>query len=125
MTGAGVYAGGRRLHVLYLRLGVELVDLTTATGVPIGKDLLGAAQTGAVVLANAPGAGVADDKAMYCVVPDLIEYYLHERPLLQPVPTYRCADATERATVLGRLSARHQAGRRVRRPRGADRAARH
>ena len=103
VTGAGVYAGGRRLHVLYLRLGVELIDLMTATGVPIGKDLLGAAQTGAVVLANAPGAGVADDKAMYCVVPDLIEYYLHERPLLQPVPTYRCADATERATVLGRL----------------------
>ena len=43
-------------------------------------------------MVNAPGNGVADDKAMYCYVPDLIAYYLGERPLLAPVPTYRCAD---------------------------------
>jgi len=56
-----------------------------------------------VTLANAPGNGVADDKAMYCYLPDLITYYLGERPLLDAVPTYRCSDPDERASVLGRL----------------------
>ncbi len=103
VTDAGVYAGGKRIHVVYLRLGVELVDLVSAAGHPVGREIMAAAQAGAVVLANAPGAGVADDKAMYCLVPDIIEYYLHERPLLQPVPTYRCAIEAERGPVLARL----------------------
>jgi carboxylate-amine ligase len=56
-----------------------------------------------VSLANPPGNGVADDKSMYCNVPDLIAYYLGERPLLDPTPTYRCADPIERSSVLDRL----------------------
>ncbi len=64
---------------------------------------MAAASRGAVTLANAPGNGVADDKAMYCYLPELITYYLGERPLLDPVPTYRCADPDELATVLDRL----------------------
>ena len=103
VTDAGVHAGGRRIHVLYLRLGVELVELRTAAGNTVGADIMSVAQAGAVVLVNAPGAGVADDKAMYCMVPDMIEFYLHERPLLQPVPTYRCAIESERGPVLARL----------------------
>ena len=55
------------------------------------------------VLANAPGNGVADDKAMYCYVPELIAYYLQERPLLESVPTYRTSDETERRIVLERV----------------------
>ena len=69
----------------------------------VGARILEAAQDGDVVLANAPGSGVADDKAMYCVVPDLISYYLDERPLLLPVPTYRCGRPEELGPVLQRL----------------------
>ncbi len=98
-----VRIGGRRVDVLYLRLGIELADLRTAAGEPIGARLLEIACEGNVVLANAPGAGVADDKSMYCLVPDLINYYLEERPLLSPVPTYRCALADELGAVLARL----------------------
>jgi carboxylate-amine ligase len=62
-----------------------------------------AAQQGQVVVVNAPGNGIADDKAMYCYVPDLIAYYLAERPLIASVPTYRCTDPKECAAVLDRL----------------------
>jgi carboxylate-amine ligase len=65
--------------------------------------VLGVAAAGAVVLANTPGTGVADDKAMYCWVPELIGYYLGESPLLQSVPTYRPGDEVERRAVLERV----------------------
>jgi carboxylate-amine ligase len=103
VEGGAVTVLGRRADVLYLRLDVELADLRDATGREIGADLVQAAARGAVTLANAPGNGVADDKAMYCWVPDLIAYYLGERPLLDPVPTYRCGDPDELAAVLPRL----------------------
>ena len=54
-------------------------------------------------LANAPGNGVADDKAMYCYVPELIAYYLDEHPSLESVPTYRTSDETEARIVLDRV----------------------
>ena len=103
LDGELVRVGGRRVDVLYLRLGVELADLHDTSGRLVGARILEIAQQGGVVLANAPGAGVADDKAMYCLFPDLIGYYLAERPLLSPVPTYRCADPQERGPVLERL----------------------
>ena len=62
-----------------------------------------AAVDGAVTLANAPGNGVADDKSTYCYVPDLIAYYLQEKPLLDAVPTYRCSDPAELPGVLERV----------------------
>jgi carboxylate-amine ligase len=65
--------------------------------------VLEVAAAGAVVLANAPGNGVADDKATYCSVPELIGYYLGERPLLESVPTYRPSDEVERRAVLERV----------------------
>ncbi len=92
-----------RIDVLYLRLDVELIDLRKTTVDPIGAEIFEAAVSGAVVLANAPGNGVADDKAMYCYVPDLIAHYLHERPLLESVPTYRCVDSAECRSVLERV----------------------
>jgi carboxylate-amine ligase len=98
-----VTVAGRRVDVLYLRLDCELVDLADESGRAIGAQLMAAASRGAVGLANAPGNGVADDKAMYCYLPELITYYLGERPLLDPVPTYRCADPDELATVLERI----------------------
>ena len=56
-----------------------------------------------MLLANAPGNGVADDKAMYCYVPELIAYYLDEQPLLESVPTYRTSDEREYRIVLDRV----------------------
>jgi carboxylate-amine ligase len=101
--GDRVVIGGRRVDVVYLRLGCELIDLVDAAGRPVGAQILEVARQGKVVVVNAPGNGIADDKAMYCYVPDLIAYYLNERPLLAPVPTYRCANPVERDLVLDRL----------------------
>jgi carboxylate-amine ligase len=103
IKGDRVVVGGRRVDVVYLRLGGELIDLVDASGRPVGALILEAAQQGTVVVVNAPGNGIADDKAMYCYVPDLIAYYLRERPLLGPIPTYRCADPVECTAVLDRL----------------------
>lgn len=61
------------------------------------------AAAGHVHLANAPGNALVDDKAMYVAVPDLIWYYLDEKPLLESVPTYRTRDEGERLAVLDRV----------------------
>jgi carboxylate-amine ligase len=94
---------GDRIGSLYLRLDVELPDLVDAEGRRIGAELMDVAATGGVTLVNAPGNGVADDKAMYRSVPELIGYYLGERPLLESVPTYRLGDEGERQAVLERV----------------------
>ena len=65
--------------------------------------LMRAWQAGNVAIANAPGAGVADDKVVYAWVPDLIRYYLGEEPLLPNVPTYRCLYEEERRFVLDNI----------------------
>jgi carboxylate-amine ligase len=96
-------ATGTRIDALYLRLDVELIELTDATGRPIGAEVFEVAVAGDLLLANAPGNGVADDKAMYCYVPELIAYYLGEHPSLEAVPTYRTSDAEEARTVLDRV----------------------
>jgi carboxylate-amine ligase len=98
-----VLVGGRPVDVVYLRLDCELVDLVDSTGRTVGAQVFEVAKQGKVVAVNAPGNGIADDKAMYCYVPDMIAYYLNERPLIAPVPTYRCTDPTECAAVLDRL----------------------
>lgn len=94
---------GEVIGALYLRLDGELVDVLDRAGRPIGAEVFDLAAAGHVVLANAPGNGVADDKAMYCYVPELIGYYLQERPLLESVPTYRTSDETECRIVLERV----------------------
>ena len=55
---------------------------------------------GKVALANAPGAGVADDKVIYAFVPKMIEYYLNEKALIPNVPTYVCAYKEDRDYVI-------------------------
>ena len=94
---------GKRIDALYLRLDVELIDLVDANGRSIGAEVFEIAAAGQVTLANAPGNGVADDKAMYCYVPELIGYYLDEHPSLEAVPTYRTGDEAEARTVLDRV----------------------
>ena len=103
MTDGRVIARGRPVDVLYHRLNVELADLMGPAGQPLGSDILEAAAGGRVSVVNAPGNGVADDKAMYCYVPDMINFYLGERPKIASVPTYRCSDPEERKIVLARI----------------------
>ena len=57
-------------------------------------------KAGNVGLANAPGAGVADDKVVYAYVPEIIKFYLDEEPLLPNVPTYKCVNKEERDYVI-------------------------
>jgi carboxylate-amine ligase len=92
----------RRVDVIYLRID-GLTKTKGADGQPLGPALERAVRAATVTLANAPGNGVADDKALYAYVPKLIEYYLGERPLLEQVRTYHCADPDQRAEVLARL----------------------
>jgi uncharacterized circularly permuted ATP-grasp superfamily protein len=87
-------AGVKRVDVIYRRIDDDFIDPLafrhdSALGVP---GLMNAYRSGNVVIANALGTGVADDKAVYSYVPDIIRYYLHEEPLLDMVETYRCRE---------------------------------
>jgi glutamate---cysteine ligase / carboxylate-amine ligase len=94
----------RRVDVLYLRMSEDdLVHASGADGRPLGPSLLSAVASGTVALANAPGNGIGDDKAVYAFVPAMIEYYLGEKPALAHVPTYLCGDPEQRAHVLEHL----------------------
>ena len=88
----------RRIDDLFLDPEAFRPDSTL--GVP---GLMRAWKAGRVAIANAPGAGVADDKVVYAWVPDLVRYYLGEEPLIPNVPTYRCLYADERRFVLDNL----------------------
>jgi uncharacterized circularly permuted ATP-grasp superfamily protein len=97
--------GLARVDVIYRRiddlfLDPEAFDAGSMLGVP---GLMRAWKAGNVGLANAPGAGVADDKAVYTYVPDLIRYYLSEAPLLPNVPSYVCERKEDREYVLEHL----------------------
>ena len=61
---------------------------------------MAAYQAGNIAILNAVGNGVADDKAMYAYVPDMIRYYLKEEPILRNVETYHLADDRQRGWVL-------------------------
>ena len=97
--------GLERVHVIYRRVDDLFIDPEvfredSTLGVP---GLMRAWRAGNVAIANAPGAGVADDKVVYAWVPDLIRYYLHEEPLLPNVPTYRCVYDDERQYVVDHI----------------------
>ncbi|WP_033323084.1 carboxylate--amine ligase/circularly permuted type 2 ATP-grasp protein [Actinomadura atramentaria] len=101
----GVHADGRRVAAIYRRIAEdELFGADGADGRPIGPGLRAALESGAVRLANAPGNGVGDDKALYAFVPALIRYYLDEEPLLGGVRTYLCRDAEQCARVLDEIA---------------------
>jgi carboxylate-amine ligase len=108
VTDDGVFLvgeGGRtRLSALYRRIDEqELMESSGADLRPIGRALGNAVRRGNVALLNAFGNGVADDKATYAYVPEMIAYYLGEKPILDNVPTYPCVDPERRAEVLERL----------------------
>jgi uncharacterized circularly permuted ATP-grasp superfamily protein len=66
--------------------------------------LFDAYRSGSVMLANAPGTGIADDKAVYSYIPAIIQFYMGEKALLSNIPTWRCAEADNLAYVLDNLS---------------------
>jgi uncharacterized circularly permuted ATP-grasp superfamily protein len=97
--------GPRRVDVIYRRIDDDFLDpLTFRPDSALGvAGLMGAYHAGNVTLANAVGTGVADDKAMYTYMPDIIRFYLGEEPLLQNVPTWRCREPESLRYVLDHL----------------------
>ncbi|HEX6257328.1 MAG TPA: carboxylate--amine ligase/circularly permuted type 2 ATP-grasp protein [Euzebyales bacterium] len=94
----------RRVDVIYLRMDDDhLVHASGADGRPLGPSLLSAVASRTVTLANAPGNGIGDDKAVYAFVPQMVDYYLGEEPLLQQVPTYLCGETDRLDDVLDRI----------------------
>src|SRR5208283_5447395 len=97
--------GPQRVDVIYRRLDDDFLDPEafrpdSLLGVP---GLMRAYRAGNVTLANAVGTGVADDKAIYPFVEDMIRFYLSEEPILKNVPTYICARPGDLAYVLDHL----------------------
>ena len=97
--------GLERVDVIYRRIDDLFLDPEafrpdSALGV---KGLMRAWRAGKVALANAPGAGVADDKVVYAFVPEIIKYYLDQDPLIPNVPSYLCMRDKDRAYVLAHL----------------------
>ena len=98
-------AGPRRVDVIYRRVDDDFLDPLafdpySVLGVP---GLLSVVRSGRVALANGIGTGIADDKAIYCYVPDMIDFYLGEKPILKNVPTYKLSEDEDRAYALDHL----------------------
>ncbi|MCC1480042.1 circularly permuted type 2 ATP-grasp protein [Roseibaca sp. Y0-43] len=93
------------VDVLYRRVDDEFLDPLnfnpdSALGIPGIMDVY---RAGGITIANAPGTGISDDKAIYSYMPDIVEFYTGERPLLQNVPTWRCSEPDDLAYVLDNL----------------------
>lgn len=98
--------GYKAIDVLYRRVDDDYLDPLTFNP----NSVLGVAgifdvyRAGGVTIANAPGTGIADDKAIYSYMPEIVEFYTGEKPILQNVPTWRCSEADSLGYVLDNLS---------------------
>jgi uncharacterized circularly permuted ATP-grasp superfamily protein len=97
--------GPKRVDVIYRRVDDDFLDPLvfrpdSVLGVP---GLMAAYQAGNLTLANAVGTGIADDKAVYSFMPEIVKFYLGEEPLLKNVPTWRCREPEHLAYVLDHL----------------------
>jgi uncharacterized circularly permuted ATP-grasp superfamily protein len=97
--------GPQRVDVIYRRIDDEFLDPlafnpASVLGVP---GLFAAYKAGNVTIANAVGTGVCDDKAIYSYMPEIIQHYLGETPILKNVPTWRCREADSLRHVVGNL----------------------
>ncbi len=97
--------GPQRVDVIYRRVDDEYLDPLTFNpssmlGVP---GLMAAYKAGNVTISNAVGTGVADDKAIYSYMPEILKFYLGEEPILKNVPTYRCREKDDLKYVLSKL----------------------
>ncbi|KKM64779.1 hypothetical protein LCGC14_1497940 [marine sediment metagenome] len=98
--------GPKKVDVIYRRLDDAFIDPLcfrpdSMLGVP---GLMNVYRSGGVSICSAPGAGVADDKAIYTYVPDMVRFYLGEEPILKNVPTWQCAKRDECQYVLENLA---------------------
>jgi uncharacterized circularly permuted ATP-grasp superfamily protein len=98
--------GPQRVDVIYRRIDDDFLDPLvfrpdSKLGVP---GLLSVYRAGRVTLANAVGTGIADDKSIYAYVPDMIDFYLGERPILANVPTWRCRRQEDLDYTLAHMS---------------------
>ena len=98
--------GYKPIDVLYRRVDDDFLDPLnfnpeSQLGVPGIMDVY---RAGGITIANAPGTGISDDKAIYSYMPEIVEFYTGERPLLKNVPTWRCSDPDDLAYVLENLS---------------------
>eukprot|EP01013_Petalomonas_cantuscygni_P007151 TRINITY_DN1875_c1_g3_i1.p1 TRINITY_DN1875_c1_g3~~TRINITY_DN1875_c1_g3_i1.p1 ORF type:complete len:466 (+),score=117.68 TRINITY_DN1875_c1_g3_i1:149-1546(+) len=97
--------GYTAIDVLYRRIDDDYIDPLnfnpqSMLGVPGIMDVY---RAGGITIANAPGTGISDDKALYSYMPDIVEFYTGEKPLLENVPTWRCSEKEELAYVLDHL----------------------
>jgi len=98
--------GYQPVDVIYRRVDDEYLDPLSfrpdsMLGVPGIMDVY---RAGGVTIANAPGTGIADDKAIYSFMPEIVEFYTGEKPILQNVPTWRCAEPEALQYVLDNLA---------------------
>ncbi len=98
--------GFQPIDVLYRRVDDDFLDPLvfrpdSLLGVPGIMDIY---RAGGITLANAPGTGIADDKAIYSYMPEIVEFYTGEAPILRNVPTWRCGEPDALAYVLDHLS---------------------
>lgn len=97
--------GPKKVDVIYRRIDDAFIDPLcfrpdSMLGIP---GIMNVYRSGGVSIASAPGAGVADDKAVYTYVPEMVEFYLGEKPILKNVPTWKCADPDDCAYVLDNI----------------------
>jgi uncharacterized circularly permuted ATP-grasp superfamily protein len=99
-------AGLQQVDVIYRRVDDEYLDplVFNPESVLGVSGILSAYRKGNVAIVNAIGNGVADDKATYVYVPDMIRYYLNEEPILKNVPTYQLSRPEERDHVLKNIT---------------------
>ena len=97
--------GLRRIDVIYRRVDDDFIDpLTFRRDSGLGAaGLFNAYRAGNVAIANAPGTGVADDKAVYAYTPEIIRYYLSEEPILPIIETFLCREPSQLSHVLANL----------------------
>jgi uncharacterized circularly permuted ATP-grasp superfamily protein len=98
--------GYEAIDVLYRRVDDDFLDPLTfradsALGIPGIMDVY---RAGHITIANAPGTGISDDKAIYSYMPEIVEFYTGRKPLLENVPTWRCSEADSLKYVLEHLA---------------------
>ncbi|MCL4159220.1 UNVERIFIED_CONTAM: hypothetical protein GTU68_030983 [Idotea baltica] len=98
--------GAAQVHVIYRRIDDAFIDpeVFNPDSVLGVKGLMRAYRAGNVNIVNAPGTGVADDKAVYTYMPEIIKFYLGEEAKLKNVPTYRCELEDDYKFVMDNIS---------------------
>ena len=97
--------GFKPIDVLYRRVDDAYLDpLTFESDSVLGiAGIMDVYRAGGITIANAPGTGIADDKAIYSFMPDIVQFYTGEKPILKNVDTWRCCEEDSLAYVLDNL----------------------